>query len=157
MRFPIRRLLILGTCFGIWVGMLVQGHYVLGSLGVMGNAVTIACSCYFLFQMLYRWQGVNWAERSRYAIAILVFFAAAVAYQQSALSERPGLVREVQRLNWIVQNLPTYSSVEFSVEKQGWIRASGLVSSRHDLDNLHAMVEKCSKCDQIYWYVGIKE
>ena len=64
------RILVPITCFGIWVGMLVCGGYFLGSRGVMVNAVTIACACGLLFQMLNRWQEIAWAERSRYAIAV---------------------------------------------------------------------------------------
>ena len=157
MRFPTRQILILATCFGIWVGMLVCGDYFLGNLGAVGNGVMIACACGFLFQMLNRWQGITWVERSRYAVAVLIFFAATFTFQQFALSQGLGLGREVQRLNETVQDLPQYSSVRFSLEKQGWVQASGLVASQRDLDNLHAMVDECSTCGQIYWYVGIKK
>jgi hypothetical protein len=157
MRSSTRQILILVTCVGIWVGMLVLGDHFLGNLGVVANAVIIACACGFLFQMLNRWQDITWTERSRYAIAVSILFAATFTLQQFALSQRPGLAREVQRLNEKVQDVPQYSSVEFTLEKQGWVRAGGLVASQRDLDNLHAVVEECSKCDQIYWYVGVKK
>ncbi len=158
MRFPTRRILVPITCFGIWVGMLVCGGYFLGSRGVMVNAVTIACACGLLFQMLNRWQEIAWAERSRYAIAVLVFFAAALTFQQFLLYQGYGLEQQVKRLNEKVQDLPEYSSVEFSLEKQGWVRASGLVASQRELDDLHALAYECSsKSGQIYWHVELKK
>ena len=157
MRFPTRQILLLGICFGIWTSMLVCGDYFLGSLGAVGNGVMIACACGFMFQMLNRWQGITWVERSRYAVAVLIFFGATFTFQQFALSQGLGLGQEVQRLNETAQGSPQYSSVQFSLQKQGWVRASGLVASQRDLDNLHAMVDKCWECGQIYWCVGIEK
>lgn len=161
MRLPTRQMLILVTCVGIWVGMLILGNYFLGSIGVATNAVLIGGACGFLFQMLNRWQNTTWTERSRYAVAVLVFFAATLTFQQFAFSQGLGLERElereVQRLNEKVQDLPQFSSVEFWLAKQGWVCAGGSVPSRRDLDNLHAVVDELANYGQVYWYVDVKK
>ena len=150
MRYSVRQLMWLVTCFSVWFALMALGYKIFGRGGAFTFGLFFGIAILLIFRMTVGWKKSSWMERSKFILTIAAAVAGgaylAQTYFYHGFDQIEQQRRHVEQLHSTVQTDPRFENIQITFGRPEWVgyvdytTISGTVATQQDLEVLRELI-----------------